>query len=191
MGIPIFIEQFSDKLKSYLGATTNPYHEVKVKGTLAAAGNYAAEDVLCWTVTSANALAWRFPNAVKHKGGSAAIVKASLALGITAQVPRITWYLFSAEPTSERGDNLVNVAPSLADLDFYIDKITLPASDDLGGMSTTTATPNTTGNLPLSFTCGGNSRDLYVMVVLQDAFENETPNQVIHMKMGIVPLENW
>jgi hypothetical protein len=145
---------------------------VSVTKAVAAAGNYSAEDVICESAVTG--VCWTFTDIARQEGASGLIVKAQLICETTAQIQRCSMYLFKAVPTSELRDNVGNTAPLLADIDNYVGRIDFPALEDLGGMSESTATPSTYGNLPLAFTCAATSHDLFGVLVTRDAFTNET-----------------
>jgi len=141
---------------------------VAVTKAVAAAGNYSAEDVISESATVGTV--WTF----RGLPGSGYITKAQVICETTAQVQRLTLYLFKALPTSILNDNVPNTAVLHADKDSYIGRIDFPAMEDLGGDSDSEATPSTYGNLPLAYETGGPDRALYGILVTRDAFTNET-----------------
>jgi hypothetical protein len=150
----------------------NTLKTISVTKAAAAAGDYAAEDVISEHATSGTC--WTFAGAARVSGGGGLIVRAHVICETTAQTPRLTLYLFKAVPTSELRDNVANTAPKLADLANYIGKIDFPAMEDLGGMSESLATPGTYGNLPLAFGCADADTNLYGVLVTRDAIAGET-----------------
>ena len=159
------------------------YHEegkelvnVSVTKSLAAAGDYAAGDVLSEHATSGTA--WTFSGVVKQNGCSGEITKAQAICETTGLTPRLTLYLFMATPTSQVNDNVANTALLHADLAKYIGKIDFPAMEDLGGDSEAIVTPSTYGNLPLTFTCASADDALYGILVTRDAFTNTATNDM-------------
>jgi len=140
---------------------------VSVTRELAAAGAYAAEDVL--SESAAAGTAWAFEGAARNDGGGGYITKAQVVCERTAVTPRLSLYLFSAVPTSELKDNAANTALLHADLANYVGRIDFPSMEDLGGDSEAAATPSTSGNLPLAFQCADNADDLYGVLVTRDA----------------------
>lgn len=142
---------------------------VAVTKAVAAAGDYAAEDVLSESASAGTA--WIF----RGMGGSGYIVKAQVICETTGQTHRLTLYLFDTLPTSQLYDNIANTAVLHADKDNYIGRIDFPAMEDLGGDSEAIATPSTVGNLPLEFRTKGEVQALYGILVARDAFTGETP----------------
>jgi len=146
---------------------------VSVTKALAAAGDYAAGDVLSESASAGTA--WTFSGMARSTGFSGYITKAHAICETTALTPRLVIFLFTATPTCTLNDNAANTALLHADLANYVGKIDLPAMEDIGtGDSEAIATPSTTGNLPLAFTCASDSNDLYGVVVTRDAITGES-----------------
>jgi len=145
---------------------------VSVTKALAAAGDYAAEDVMSENASSGTA--WTFSAIAKVNAGTGYIVKAQAICETTGLTPELTLYLFNATPTSNLNDNAANTALLHADLASYVGKIDFPAMEDLGGDSEAIATPSTVGNLPLAFECASGADDLYGILVTRDAITGES-----------------
>jgi len=156
---------------------------VTVTKALAAAGNYAAEDVL--SEHASTGTSWTFSGVVKQNGCSGEITKAQAICETTSLTPRLTLYLFTAAPTSQLNDNAANTALLHADLANYIGKIDFNAMEDLGGDSETIATPSTYGNLPLAFTCASDANDLYGILVTRDAITGESAGDDMTINLTI------
>lgn len=158
---------------------------ISVTKALAAAENYAANDVLSES-TSAGTV-WTFSNAVRSNGYSGTIVKAVALLETTALTPGITLFLFNATPTSALNDNVANTAVLHADESQFIGRITFPAMADLGtGDSEAIVTPSlATGNLPLAFNAAANSTSLFGIAVTRDAITGEAATDDLIIKLTI------
>jgi len=157
-----------DILRAITGLKTYPVTVVDSK-KLAAAGDYAAEDVLSEHVSAGTV--YKFGNMARKDGGTGTITKAIAFLSTTALTPRITLFLFSKEPTTNLNDNVGNAAPSTndhLDCEGWIDFMAL---EDLGGNSAALVTPSTIGNLPLDYKCIGKA--LYGIAVTRDAVTGE------------------
>lgn len=155
--------------------------KVSVTKAIAAAGDYAAEDVLCESATTG--VVWTFAAIARNNGGSGYIIKAHALWETTGLTPRLTLYLFNAAPSTELDDNKANVAPAYADLSQYVGKIDFPAMEDLGGMSEAIATPSTTGNLPLAFECASDADDLIGILVTRDAITGEAAGESLTIRL--------
>ena len=158
--------------------------EVSVTKALAAAANYAAEDVLSESASAGTA--WTFSAVHPDNGGKGKIVKAVILWETTNLTPGIDLYLFSAAPTSNLNDNVANTALLYADEANYVGKIAFPALADLGGVSEAIATPSlATGNLPLHFQCGASANDLFGIAVLRDAVTGEAAGEDMVIKLTV------
>lgn len=171
------------RLESYKKARKTV--EVSVTKALAAAGDYAADDVLSESASAGTP--WNFANVMDARGGSGKIVKAVALLETTALTPGLTLFLFHTVPTSVLNDNVANTAVLHADEANFVGRITFPAMADLGtGDSEAVVTPSLdTGNLPLSFVCATADVDLYGVVVTRDAITGETATDDLIIKLTI------
>ncbi len=142
--------------------------EVSVTKALAAAGAYAAEDVLSESATIGTA--WEFARIVPAFNASARIVKALVISETPTIIPALTLYLFTAAPTSAVNDNIANTALIHADLANFIGRLDFPILQDLGGDSEAILTPAVAGNLPLAFQVTGVTTSIFGILVTRDAF---------------------
>ena len=148
---------------------------VSVTKACAAAGDYAAEDVLSESASAGTT--WLFSDVVDENGRAGCIVKAQAICETTALTPKLVLFLFNAAPTCETDDNKANTALVHADLAKYVGRIDFPAMADIGGDSESTAALNTAGNLPIYFECSGIANDLYGVVATIDAITGEAATQ--------------
>jgi len=167
-----------DTLERILRLAKRQVKTVEVSKPIAAAGNYAAEDVVSESATAGTA--WMFVGV-----GSGYITRAHALCEATALVWRLTLYLFTDVPTSALNDNGANTGPSFADLGKYVGKIDFPAMEDLGGMSETLATPNTVGNLPIAIDGENDSAPLYGILVTRDAEAGEAAGMDISIRLTV------
>lgn len=154
-------------------STQGVLKQVPVEKAIAAAGDYAAEDVI--SESAAAGTVWTFSGIARANGAYGYIVKAVATWQTTALTPRLVLYLFTVQPSigAQLNDNLANNSPLFSDRNAYVGPISFPAMEDLGGMSEAIATPSTTGNLPLAFKCDPNSDDLLGILVTRDAITAE------------------
>ncbi len=144
---------------------------------LAAAGDYAAEDVLSESATLGSAWLFQGLPAIGR------ITKAQAICSITALTPRLTLYLFRGLPTSALNDNVANTALLHADLSKYIGKIDFTGMEDLGGDSESIVTPSTSGNLPLDYETEDNS--LWGVLVTRDAITGEVAGMSMTIRLTV------
>ena len=157
---------------------------ISVTKALAAAGNYAAEDVL--SEDAASGTAWVFNAIVPRNGMSGKIIKAQAICETTALTPALALYLFTATPTSALDDNVANTAVIHADIANFIGRIEFPALADLGGDSEAVVTPSDeTGLLPLPFRCASADDALYGILVTRDAITGETATDDMTVRLSV------
>lgn len=160
-----------------------------VKGTLvssqkalAAAGDYAALDVMSESATEASASMWVFRGCARLPGEAFWIVRVGATCTEDSIANRLRIHLFrQATSGSVLGDNL---AMALAEVDrpFYIaPPIDLAAFLDPG-------VPSITGDSDLRYrvTPDSTSRDLYAIVQTLDAEANETAAMIMRIELEIV-----
>jgi len=149
-------------------------------------GACSAEDVLSESISAGTY--WTFAAIARTNGGKGLIIKAQAICETTALTPRLTLFLFNATPTCAKNDNVANTAPVNADVSKYVGKVDFPAMEDLGtGASSTVATPNTYGNLPLAFECASDADDLIGVLVARDAV---TPGLLDDMTIILTALQS-
>lgn len=156
---------------------------VSVTKALAAAGDYAAEDVMSESATAGTA--WTFSAIARENGGSGYITKAMAICETTALTPTLSLYLFTATPTSNLNDNVANTALLHADLANYVGRIDFPAMTDFGGDSEALLTSSTAGVLPLAFTCASDADDLFGILVTQSAITGESAGDDMTVILGV------
>ena len=165
-----------------------PLVMVSVTKDIAAAGDYAAEDVLSESASAGTA--WTFADVALRKGEALSIVKAQAICEVTSLTPRLTLYLFTSTPTCALNDNVANTAVLHADLANYIGKINFPVLEDLGGDSESLATPGTYGNLPIEFECASTNTSIYGVLVTRDAITGESAGMDLTIRLTVERANN-
>ena len=164
-----------------VGTVSGVCKTVSVTKAAAAAGNYAAEDVIS---ESANAgTVWTFSEIFRANNTGGYITKAVVSCETTALTHRLSLYLFNAAPTSNLNDNVANTAVLNADIFQYVGRIDFPALEDLGGNSESVVTPNTTGNLPMWVDSAIDADDLFGILVTRDAITGEVATEDYTIKI--------
>jgi len=155
-----------------IGTMSGVVKTIRKTVELAAAGDYAAEDVLSNSASAG--VAWSWLALFRADNTKGYITKVHAMCEVTALTPRLTIYFFKAAPTNcNLNDNVGNTAPHHSDKANYVGKVDLPALEDLGGMSEAVASPSTYGNLPLLVEAASNADDLHGVVVTRDAITAE------------------
>lgn len=167
--------------------TTTPPTPASVTShkSLAAAGDYAAEDVLSESATVGSPFV--FQGVVRRAGGAFRIEQAVALLSTTALAPRITLYLFNALPTSALNDNVANTAVLTADRERYVGRIEFPAMVDLGGNSEAYAMLDTGANLPMQGLCNPKDTSIYGIAVTEDPITGEVAGMTLQFKLFVRP----
>lgn len=107
---------------------------VNVQKVLEAEGTYTANDVMSESDTNGNGTPWVF-----DMGGTGKLTHATVATP-TARTSSVALEVYGAMPTCELDDNAGYNGPLVADLPFYIGRITNAALTAIGGISTTQTT---------------------------------------------------
>jgi len=158
-----------------IGTVSGVAKTISVTKAIEAKGDYAAEDVLSSATATGSATPWTFSAIFRANGTGGYITKAVIKSESTASLAfRPTMYLYNVTPTGAMGDNEANTNPTYADQAKFVGQIDWPAFSDLGGMSTSIATPSTPGNLPLWVDAATAADDLFGILVTRDAEANET-----------------
>lgn len=152
------------------------------KMIIAAAGDYAAEDVISDSASAGRP--WLFPKMARYKGGGGYITQVHVLWETTALTPRTRVYFFNARPTSNLNDNVANTAVLLADVDKAVGYADVPSLSDLGGMSEGIATMSTFGNLALRYDCNRDDDSLQAILVTRDAITGEVAGKTVAIKVG-------
>ena len=163
-----------------------PVRSVALK-RLAAAGDYAAEDVLSESATNTVGTPFTFPGVGRTNGGAFRITQAIALLSTTALTPRLTLYLFTTMPSSELDDNAANTAVATVDREGYVGRIEFPAMTDLGGNSEAVAMLDTGSNLPLEGVCAPKDTRLFGIAVTEDAITGEAAGMTLVFNLFVRP----
>lgn len=148
---------------------------------LAAAADYAAEDVLSENATTGTP--YQFNMGCEY----GVIEKAVAFCSVTALTPQITVYLFTAKPTGALNDNVANTNPTEANSTFWEGQIDFLAMEDLGGGSGSVITVGTYGNLPFPFYAP--ARVLYGVAVTRQAITGEAVGMTLRFSFQVKKLK--
>jgi len=154
-----------------------------VTKAVAAAGNYAAEDIL--SSDAAVGTAWTFSAVLGGNGRGGYITKATVSTETTGLTQRMRLFIYNAATTSETNDNAANDAVLNADISQYQGYIDFPALQDVGGNSEAVVTPSTSGNLPLWVQGASAADDLICLLVTRDAITDEVATNEYTIKLSV------
>jgi hypothetical protein len=146
-------------------------------GILAAAGDYAALDVLNQS-TSAG-LSWSIASAARATGYGGEIRQVRLTASVAALVPRLQLFMFNAVPTILQNDNVA----FLLDAD---DRVAFLGTIDLPALKTTGSSEISYAQVDpaFAFQCAADA-NLYFVVVTLDAFTNESASMTFDFHFTI------
>ncbi len=146
---------------------------------LAAAGDYAANDVLSDLAGAGLGSAWLFANAARASGGRGWIAHVSAYTAIAAFIPRLRVWFFSVNPTASELDDNSAFTIHANDLGKLIDFVDLPAMANVGGGSF-----SSNADARLRFELAATS--LYAIVQILDAETDETAGMTFVLKAHVV-----
>lgn len=135
---------------------------------LAAAGDYAANDVLSNDATNGAGDPWIFSNAGRIASGSGVILGADIKTSVEAFAVRVRVHLFNAAPTTSEMDDNAAFAVDLDDRAKYLGYFDFPAMTDAGEFSFAQA-----DGINKSFNTDA-SGHLYAILQTLDAATNES-----------------
>ena len=146
-----------------------------VRVQCAAAGDYAAGDVMSSIVTDTLGRATYVPNLALDKGGLATIVTIRARCSIAAVANNLRLHFFKQAPLVaevEMDDNAVFALTTAAGRDNHVGSILLSAFVSRGGVGATS--DNT--DLLQAFVCDPNDAGLWMVVVTEQIEANEAAN---------------
>ncbi len=146
---------------------------------LAAAGDYAANDVLSNLAGAGLGAAWQFANAARASGGRGWIAHVSVYTAIAAFIPRIRVWFFSDNPTASELDDNSAFTIHADDLGKLIDYVDLPSMANIGGGSF-----SSNADVRLRFELAATT--LYAIVQALDAETDETAGMTFVLKAHVV-----
>jgi len=167
---------------SRIGSVQPDLLEVRVSKAIdASIGAYAAGDMVNDDNCCTTATPWLLTNAANAAGGYGAIWGGRLFNETENQAVVYRIILFNATPTTAVfTDNWPNVHPVPADRAKYIDEITLPSSVARGAAiaTYTSASPSTTGGLPLYYKCAAGSTTLSFILVTNTIYTQTATDDI-------------
>lgn len=153
---------------------------VAVEKQLAAAGNYGANDVLSESASAGTS--WVFTDSAHIAGGAAKIIRALLSTEVATQTFGARLYLYTIAPTCNLNDNVANDGPNVADKEEFIGVITF-GNQAIGLGGGTLPFSEAILAQPLPFICATADKDIYGVLVTEDAFTDESATQKVVVKL--------
>lgn len=165
-----------------MGAVGGYGKTVSVTKTIAAAGNYDANDVLSDSASNGAGTDWDFPDCARSGGLSFAIrgVRMYCSEDSVALTPRL--HLFTVAPsTSTEMDDGATFSLAAADDDNYVGFIDLDAFADMGGVSYTQ-----NDEVDKQITTANNDKGIYGILETRTAETGETASMTIRIDLEII-----
>lgn len=145
-------------------------------GTLAAAGDYAALDVLSQNATNGAGVAWVIPGAARVNGGMGRITGGIITTSVDAFAAKFRMYVFDANPSASELDDNSPLSIAAADRAKLIGTLQWATDGtDVGAISLN----ELTNTLPLPFKCAAADTALYGILVTVDAETNESASMTV------------
>lgn len=142
-------------------------------GVIAAAGNYAAGDVLSNSATASAGVHWVF-DGIAPTGGSGYITKVVVTCSAEGLLCRFRLHLFNAVPSGSELDDNEALSIVVADRAKWIGYVDLPAMADLGTMTGAQSI-----DVRLKFDCASDDDALYGILQTLDAETNEAASMTV------------
>ena len=150
-------------------------------GVIAAAGDYAALDVMSNSATAAAGVAWNFNNIGKTEGASGWIVGLKATASAASMTTRLRLWLFHTTPTASELDDNAAFSLDADDRTKTVGYITLPALVDHGEVAYAQDF-----DIRVPFFCAVNDRDLYGILQTVDAETNEAASMTVTLELSVV-----
>jgi hypothetical protein len=163
-----------------IGIAATELVKVTQNKTIAAAGDYAANDVISEHATTGTA--FTFSGMARAIGQSGTIRRAKIvfskASGMgTSLAARTRLRLYTATPTCNLNDNVANTGVLNADKANYVGYLDFPMLSSDGGSPEAFVVCGQS-SLPLDFVCATNDTALYGVLTFLDAEANETASMI-------------
>ena len=147
---------------------------------LAAAGNYAANDVLSGNATDGQGDAWEFRDCARTNGGSFWITSLHGDCSEDSILARIRVHFFTSNPIGAELDDNAAFALVEANRAYYLDYVDLPAFADRGGFSSAF-----NDDVRKMITCAPDSRSVWAIVEILDAETAESAGMQLRLAAQI------
>lgn len=157
-----------------------PVEKVTATLTAAAAGNYAAGDVVSNSATDTEGDPLTFSNIVRGDGREFLIVGARAICSEDSVVWRLRLHFFDAVPAAADVEMDDNAAFAITTSTNYLGYIDLPAMEDEGGVAVAQ-----NNDLRAPFKCASGDQDIYMVVETLDAETNETASMTLRFDLYV------
>lgn len=143
---------------------------------VAAAGDYADNDIVSNSATNGAGVAWVFADMARVEAGKGRILTALITCSVAAVVASFRLHLFTANPSASELDDNAAFSVHANDQDKYLGWIDFPAL--VAGRSFV-------DDLNIPYTCAASSTSLYGILQITDAETGEVASMVVVLQLGI------
>lgn len=154
----------------------------KASKTIAAAEDYADNDVLSESASNGVGTAFTFLNMAPREGGVGEIFHATIKCSAGAVVAGFRLHLFSESPTTSEMDDNAALNMTTADRAKHLGWIDFTAASDQGDYAMSQAS-----GLSAGYYCADGARDLYGILQATDAETNETAGMTVEIELFARP----
>lgn len=145
---------------------------------VAAAGDYADNDVVSNSASNGAGVAWVFPDMALVDGGVGEIVGAILTVSAAAVAASFRLWLFDAIPSASELDDNAAFSLHANDQAKLVQVVDFPACSSLGGVA-----GSITAALSKPYRCAAADTDLYGILQITDAETGESASMIVIVKL--------
>lgn len=145
-------------------------------GVIAAAGDYAANDVLSQSASNGVGVAWVFSSIARASGGTGIVIGGTLTCSVAAMTPALRLWLFKANPSNSELDDNAAFSFSATDRALLVGWLDFSPLISGGGVSV-----GVWKGSQEFITSGGD--DLYGILQTLDAFTNESASMTVDIHL--------
>lgn len=162
-----------DVFRTLVTATTN------TGNVIAAAGDYADNDIISHSASNGVGLPWKFTGLGRIASGTGVITGVSLQTTVTNFAATVRVHLFSSIPTGSEFDDNSALSITTTDRGKYLGYVSVAASENMGGFSY-----GETEGLNKKYYSDA-SGDVYAIVQLTDAVTGEVAGMSVYPTLHV------
>lgn len=147
---------------------------------IAAAGNYADNDIIAHSASNGVGVPWKFTALGRYASATGTIVGASVKTSVAAWVAGFRIHLFNAIPTASEFDDNEAFSIHANDRTKYLGYIDITPSASMGGFSLAQ-----NDALTKKYTADS-SGDVYAIIQLTDAESNESAGMTVEPTLHVI-----
>lgn len=153
---------------------------VSAANTIAAAGDYADDDIISQSASNGVGVPWKFTGLGRAASLGGTIVGASIKTSVTAFAATVRIHLFNAIPTASEFDDNEALSIHATDLSKYLGFVDIGASENMGGFSFAQV-----DTITKKFTADA-SADVYAIIQLTTAEAGESAGMSVYPTLHVI-----